>query len=190
VDTSGEKPTWTTVTPALEGIDLIAAGLRSTAELAKLPSALRSTVEDWPHGAVAFNAQAITVSPATPKPGEPVTIAVEVKNAGMFDLSRGISVLVADSTDGAPLVRRQFVRTIPVGESVIVETDARFPRGYGVVSVVVWLTGHDMFPPLLDGSWSASRVAWRVVRPDLAPPGFADRMAFAVGCKPDCPRVQ
>jgi hypothetical protein len=29
-------------------------------------------------------------------------------------------------------------------------------------------------------------VAWRIVRPDLAPKGFVEAVGAAIGCKPDC----
>jgi hypothetical protein len=109
-----------------------------------------------------------------------------VKNPGTSDLlGLLMNVVVGDAADGPAFARRQFVRSIPAGESVIVKTDARFPRGYGVISVLA-LTGADaQFPALtVDSNWSFT--AWRIVRPELAPPGFVDRLGAAIGCKPDC----
>jgi hypothetical protein len=186
VDTSGVKPTLTAITPTLEAVDLIANMRRARGDLATLPSALRSSFDDWPHSAVILDPEAIVVSPASPKPGEPVTIAIEVKNPGTSDLlGLLMNVVVGDAADGPAFARRQFVRSIPAGESVIVKTDARFPRGYGVISVLA-LTGADaQFPALtVDSNWSFT--AWRIVRPELAPPGFVDRLGAAIGCKPDC----
>jgi hypothetical protein len=181
VDTSGATPTWTAVTPTLEGIDLM-AGERSTGHLAMLPSALRSRSDDWPAAAIDLDPAAMTLSPAAPKPGEPVTIEIEVRNGGTSDLL-GSRILVdaGDAPDGPAFVRRQFVRSIPAGESVVVKIETRFPRGYGAVSVLVMPLSEMAIEKL-----SGRRVAWRVVRPDLAPPDFVDRMAAAIGCKPDC----
>jgi len=186
VDTSGVKPTLTAITPTLEAVDLIANMRRAKGDLATLPSALRSSSDDWPHAAVLLDPEAIVVSPASPKPGEPVTIAIEVKNPGTSDLlGLLMNVVVGDAADGPAFAQRQFVRSIPAGESVIVKTDARFPRGYGVISVLAMIGADAQFPALMvDSHWSFA--AWRIVRPELAPPGFVDRAGAAIGCKPDC----
>jgi len=181
VDVSGEKPTWTAVTPAVEGVDLIDSG-RATGDLVTLPSALRSATDDWPHATLDLDARAITVSPATPAPGEPVMIAIELKNAGTSDVIGALmDVTVGDAAEGPALAHRQFVRTIPAGESVIVKTETRFPRGYGVISVLALPGAHGAFPTLLrdPSNWSAG--ANRFVRPELAPPGFLKRMTAAIG---------
>lgn len=184
VDPSGTKPTWTAVPPTLDGVDLI-DGPRATADLASVPSALRSSVDAWPHASLAL--RAVGVSPATPQPGEPVTIVVQADNTGTSDLiGTGIDLVVGDSDQGPALAHRQFVRSIPAGGSVIVEMQARFPRGYGVVSVLIWPGNHTTFRTLLADGAEGSATAWRVVRPDLAPPGFATRMGAAIGCIPGC----
>jgi hypothetical protein len=186
VDTSGLKPTLTAITPTLEAVDLIANMRRAKGDLATLPSALRSSVDDWPHAAVVLDPEAIVVSPASPNPGESVTIAIEVKNPGTSDLlGILVNVALADSADGPAFAQRQFIRSIPAGDSVIVKTDARFPRGFGVISVLAGIGADAQFPALLtDSNWSF--VAWRIVRPDLAPKGFVDSVGAAIGCKPDC----
>ena len=184
-DTSGPNPTWTAVAPTLEGVDLIADS-RSTVDLAGLPSALRSSSDEWPHATLVLNPNAIALTPATPKPGEPVTISIELRNTGASDMfGTGIDVTVGDATDA--LAHRQFIRSIPAGQSVIVKTDAVFPRGYGVVTVIA-LTGADaVFQTLLSDPSRWGRVAWRAVRPDLAPPDFKERMTALIGCTPGCP---
>lgn len=182
IDTSGPRPTWAVVTPALERVDLIANGSLSTADLAAVPGALRSRFEDWPHAALDLDPRAIAVSPAAPKPGEPVTIAVALRNSGTSDLLGAlIDVTVGDAADGPALAHRQFIRSIPAGESVTVETDARFPRGYGVVSVLAMTGAHGMVPALISDQSHWSVVANRFVRPELAPPGFVTRMTAAIG---------
>jgi hypothetical protein len=66
-----------------------------------------------------------------------------------------------------------------------VKTDVRLPRGYGLVSVLASIGADAQFPALMvDSNWSF--VAWRIVRPDLAPKGFVEAVGAAIGCKPDC----
>jgi hypothetical protein len=186
VDTSGLKPTLTAITPTLEAVDLIANMRRAKGDLATLPSALRSRFDDWPHAAVILDPEAIVVSPASAKPGEPFTIAVEVKNPGTSDLlGILIEVDLGDVTDRPAFAQHQFVRSIPAGESAIVKTDARFPRGYGVIMVFASIGADAQFPALIvDPNWTF--VAWRIVHPEVAPRGFIESVGAAIGCKPDC----
>jgi hypothetical protein len=186
VDTSGPKPTWTAVTPTLEGVSLVCSGW-SSATLASVPSLLRSKTDEWPRAALSLGSQVIAVTPGAPNPGEPVTIEIEVKNPGTSDLFGAVlDVIVGDDSNGPALAHRQFVRSIPAGGSVTLKMDARFPRGYGVVSMLALTgSGETPRPNLIDESnWSLA--AWRVVHPEIAPPDFANRMGAAVGCKPDC----
>ena len=190
VDASGPKPTWTTVPPTVEGLDLIANLARSSGDLGTLPFTLRANSDQWPRAALRVDPRAITFSPELPRPGEPVTIAMEVRNTGTSDLfGARIDVIVADNDSEPALAHRQFVRSIEAGGSVTVKTDARFPRGYGVVEAMVLANSHGALGTLLDGE-NGSRAAWRIVRPELAPPGFVERMGAAIGCKPDCPEIR
>jgi hypothetical protein len=193
VDASGDRPTWTALTPSLEGIDLITRQGRSTVTLASLPSALRSAEADWPRAELVLDTTAINLSPGSPRSGEPVTIRTELRNSGTADLyGLTIDVLAFDSPGDGPMVRRRFVRSIPAGDSVAIETPAVFPRGYGGVMVsVMTLTEHSVFPPLMTYSSDGFLAyAVRVIRPDLAPPGFADRVRSSIGCQPGCANIR
>jgi len=184
VDGSSTKPSWTLVSPSVEAIDLIDSAGRASGDLATLPSALRSSAAEWPHAAFVLDDSSITVSPASPAPREPVTIAIEMKNPGATELIGAlVDLTVGDATIGPALVHRQFVRSIPAGESVTVKTDAQFPHGYGVVSVLAIASSHGTFPNLLIDESNSGRVAARFVRPELAPPGFVKRMTSAIGTR-------
>ena len=193
VDTSGERPTWTAVTPTLEGVDLMmSTRTRSTVPLRELPFALREGQSQWPRAALSLDARAISLSPATPRRGEPVTIRAELQNTGRADLyGMAIDVLAFDTPERV-LLHRRFVRSIPAGESIAVETATAFPLGYGGVLVSVMpLTDHAVFAPLTaDYSYEISSHAARLVHPELAPRGYAERVRASVGCKPGCTNVR
>jgi hypothetical protein len=193
VDTTLERPAWTAVTPTLVGIDMIAYPARSTVSLLRdLPSAMQSTEDAWPRGALSLDARSITLTPATPKAGEKVAILAEVRNTGTADVhGMTIDVLAFDTKDRDPRLHQTFVRTIPAGQSVVIDTAATFPVGYGGVVVrLMPLTDDTTFAPLLEGDSNGFSAAARLVRPDLAPPGYADLVRAAVGCKPGCRTVR
>ena len=190
-DVSGDRPTWTPVGPSVEGVDLVATPARSTVTLPELPFALRSMEDDWPRAALSLDARAITLSPAAPRRGEPVAIRTELRNSGRADLyGMTIDVLAFDTPERL-LLHRRFVRSVPAGGSVVVETTTAFPLGYGGVLVSVMpLTDHVVFAPLMaDGSDGFSHAA-RLVHPELAPRGYVDRVRASVGCKPGCTNVR
>ena len=192
VDVAGDRPAWTAVRPTLQGIDLIAHPARTTVDVRDLAVALRSRHEEWPRAALSLDARAIDLSPATPKPGEPVTIRAELRNTGtaaLFGLS--IDVLAFDTRDRDARIHRRYVRTIPAGESVTIETSTTFPLGFGGVVVTVLPLSQDMeIKPLLDGDPLTLGIAARLVRPDLAPPGYADLVRSTVGCQAGCANVR
>jgi len=193
VDTASERPAWTAVTPTLEGIDLMAPPRRSTVSLLRdLPFAMRSTEEAWPRGALSLDARSITLTPANPQPGEKVAIRAEVRNSGSADVhGMTIDVLAFDRKDGNPRLHQTFVRTIPAGQSVVIDAAATFPLGYGgVVVTLMPLTADATFVPLLEGDANGYSAAARLIRPDLAPAGYADLVRAAVGCKPGCAAVR
>lgn len=192
VDISGDRPAWTAVSPTLEGIDLMMPPHRTTVSLRDLPSALRSLMDGWPRAALALDAGSIVLSPATPRPGELVSIRTELRNNGTADVfGLSIDVLAFDTREREPRLHRRFVRSIPAGESVVIESSATFPLGFGgVVVTVLPLTQESPFSPLMPAGWDSVNGAARLIRPDLAPPGYAALVRATVGCKADCTRVR
>ena len=193
VDTSGDRPTWTAVTPTLEGVDIIAYPRRSTVSLLRdLPFVLRSPRDAWPRAALSLDANAITLTPANPQPGETVAIRTELRNSGSADVyGMTVDVLAFDTKDRMPRFHRRFVRSIPTGQSLVIDTTATFPLGFGgVVVSLMPLTDDTEFTPLLGDDSNGFSAAARLVRPDLAPPGYADLVRATVGCKPGCTTVR
>jgi hypothetical protein len=146
--------------------------------------------EDWPRAALALDASAIHLSPAAPRPGEPVSIRTELRKTGNANLyGMTIDLRAFDTRERDPRVHHHFVRSVPAGGSVVLETSATFPLGFGgVVVTVLPLSQETEFSPLMAGGADRAMIAGRLV--DLAPRGYADLVRATVGCKPGCSNLR
>jgi hypothetical protein len=169
---------WLPETPQFHGMRLHGSRASEPVEgLAALPELLGAHPETWPSADLSVHPEDVRVARA----GDTVTVAAVVRNHGNAAV-RGAHVMVALSTGADRGTERGFVIDLAAGDTREVEVVLPFSAAYGVIVVQVLQisehTPHDSWNP---DPTPDDGVAYRLVDPDRAPPGFAERITRECG---------
>jgi len=171
-----------TTPPRFEGFVLHGSAPESS-RLSKLPTMLDTEPASRPAGDLSIDPDDILVTPAVPKPGESSRLAIAIRNRGSGDVFKAaVHVVVATSLENA--AARMFVVDVPAQGVTTVTLQARFPQGYGVVSATAFQQSeHSPYESSTSDPTPEDVCVYRVVNPQLAPPGFLQSFPNHGGCR-------
>ena len=180
---NGGMATWQRTTPPrFEGFVLRGSAPESS-RLSKLPTVLDTEPASRPAGDLFIDPDDILVAPASPKPGESARLTIAIRNRGSGDVFKAaVHVVVETSLETA--AARTFVVDVPAHGVTTVTLQPRFPQGYGVVSAKAFQESeHSPFESSTSDPTPEDVCAYRVVNPQLTPPGFLQSFTNADGCR-------
>ncbi len=172
-----------TTPPRFEGF-ILAGSAPESSRLSHLPTLLDTDPEARPAGDLSVGPDDILIAPSSPRPGEPALVTITIRNQGAGDVLKAlVQVIVATSVNDA--ATRAFVVDVPARGTTAVKLQASFPQGYGVVSAVAMqgITEHSPFESSTSDSTPEDACAYRVVNPQLTPPGFLQSFPYGNGCR-------
>jgi len=164
---AGPAARWLAERPVFEGMRL---GGREYESLAALPGLLSTPADDWPSGDVSVAPEEMTISVNR----RTIRLNAIVRNNGSQPLL-GVTLGIGFGTGQTRGISRQLVIDLPPHESKSIEVEFPLFTRYGFVLVHALQMGeHTPFESWSPDPTPEDSVAFRIVNPRQAPPGYVE----------------
>jgi hypothetical protein len=167
---------WLAEPPTFEVMRLQHSSMTEFDDLSLLPTLLHTDPELWPRPDVSVAPEDITVTRVRTRNGSELEISAIVRNNGAANVS-GVEVHLAASGDGTQGSKDSVIVVVPQRGQVEVRRRLRFSLPYGVVVVhAMQLSEHAPHESWSPDLTPEDAIAFRLVNPQDAPPGYAARV--------------
>lgn len=176
IELTNTEVKWLVEPPTFEAMRLRRSSVSELNDLSMLPELLTTDPSLWPHPDISIAPEDITVTRVRSRDGDALEVSAIIRNNGTADVS-GVEVYLAAGVDGSEGIKDAVVVAVPQRGHVEIKRRLRFSGTFGIVMVhAMQISNHGPHDSWTPDPTPDDAIAFRIVNPQDAPPGYVARM--------------